>query len=34
MNYITIDENGLEQVLNGKQPELYKAPIKELKFRF
>ncbi len=33
-NYITIDENGLEQVLKGEQPELYKAPIKELKFRF
>ena len=34
MDYLTIDENGLEQVLNGEQPELYKGKIKELKFRF
>ena len=33
-NYITIDEEGLDKVLKGEQPELYKAPIKELKFRF
>lgn len=33
-NYITIDEQGLEQVLNGDKPELYKKKIKELKFRF
>lgn len=33
-NYITIDEEGLEQVLKGEQPKLYKEPIKELKFRF
>ena len=34
MDYLTIDENGLEQVLNGEQPELYRGKIKELKFRF
>ena len=33
-NYIPIDENGLEKVLKGEQPELYKAKIGELKFRF
>ena len=33
-NYITIDEQGLEKVLNGEQPEEYKSKIKELKFRF
>ena len=33
-NYITIDEHGLEQVLRGEQPELYKPKIGELLFRF
>lgn len=33
-NYITIDEKGLEQVLKGEQPELYKKPIGQLLFRF
>ena len=33
-NYITIDENGLEQVLRGEQPEPYKAKLGELMFRF
>lgn len=33
-NYITIDENGLDQVLKGEQPNLYKKKIQELKFRF
>lgn len=33
-NYITIDEKGLDQVLKGEKPDLYKAKIKELKFRF
>ena len=33
-NYITIDENGLEQVLRGEQPDLYKKKIGELVFRF
>lgn len=33
-DYLTIDEQGLEQVLNGEQPELYKGKIKELVFRF
>lgn len=33
-NYLTIDEHGLEQVLNGEQPELYKQKIKEITFRF
>jgi superfamily II DNA or RNA helicase len=33
-NYITIDEFGLEKVLNGEQPEIYKPKIGELIFRF
>ena len=33
-NYITIDEKGLEQVLNGEQPDLYKPKLGELMFRF
>ena len=33
-DYITIDENGLDQVLKGEQPNLYKKKIQELKFRF
>lgn len=33
-NYITIDENGLEQVLNGEVPQQYKKPIGQVMFRF
>ena len=33
-NLITIDEKGLEQVLRGEQPELYKAKLGEILFRF
>lgn len=33
-NYITIDEHGLDQVLKGESPELYKPKIGELVFRF
>ena len=33
-NYITIDEKGLEQVLNGEQPDTYKPKIGEIMFRF
>jgi RNA polymerase primary sigma factor len=33
-NYITIDEKGLEQVLKGEQPELYKPKLGEIMFRF
>lgn len=33
-DFITIDENGLNQVLNGEKPELYKKKIQELTFRF
>lgn len=33
-NYITIDEHGLEQVLNGEQPDTYKKPISKFMFRF
>lgn len=33
-NYITIDENGLEQVLKGEQPNLYKPKLGEIMFRF
>ena len=33
-NYITIDEKGLEQVLRGEQPDLYKQKIGEIMFRF
>ena len=33
-NYITIDEKGLEQILKGEQPDLYKPKVGELMFRF
>jgi superfamily II DNA or RNA helicase len=33
-NYITIDEKGLEKVLRGEQPDLYKPKFGELVFRF
>jgi len=33
-NYITIDETGLEQVLRGEQPTLYKSKLGEIMFRF
>ena len=33
-NYITIDEKGLDKVLNGEQPELYKPKLGEILFRF
>lgn len=33
-NYLTIDEKGLEQVLKGEQPELYKQKLGEVMFRF
>lgn len=33
-NYITIDEKGLDKVLNGEQPELYRPKIGEIMFRF
>ena len=33
-NYITIDEKGLEQVLRGEQPDLYKPKLGEIMFRF
>ena len=33
-NYITIDEEGLDKVLKGEQPELYKPKLGELVFRF
>lgn len=33
-NFITIDESGLEKVLNGEQPETYKPKIGEIMFRF
>lgn len=32
--YITIDEQGLEQVLRGEQPNEYKQKIREIQFRF
>ena len=32
--YITIDEQGLEQVLRGEQPNLYKPKLGEIMFRF
>lgn len=34
MDYVTVDESGLEQVLRGEEPKLYKKPIKKLMFRF
>ena len=33
-NYITIDEEGLEQVLRGEEPTPYKKKIPKLTFRF
>ena len=33
-NYITIDEKGLEQVLKGEQPDLFKPKLGEILFRF
>ena len=33
-NYITIDEKGLEQVLKGEQPDLFKPKLSEIMFRF
>jgi superfamily II DNA or RNA helicase len=33
-DYITINEEGLDKVLNGEQPEPYKKPIGQLLFRF
>ena len=33
-NYITIDERGLEQVLRGEQPDLFRPKIGEIMFRF
>lgn len=33
-NYITIDEQGLEQVLKGEQPDLYRPKLGEILFRF
>lgn len=33
-NYITIDEQGLEQVLRGEQPNLFKPKLGEIMFRF
>ena len=33
-NYITIDEQGLEQVLRGEQPDIYRPKLGEIMFRF
>lgn len=33
-NYITIDEQGLEQVLRGEQPDIYRSKLGEIMFRF
>lgn len=33
-DYITIDEKGLEQVLKGEQPNIYKPKLGEIMFRF
>jgi superfamily II DNA or RNA helicase len=33
-DYLTIDEQGLEQVLKGETPELYKKKLNQLTFRF
>ena len=33
-NFITIDETGLDQVLKGEQPNLYKPKLGEIMFRF
>jgi superfamily II DNA or RNA helicase len=34
VSYITIDENGLDQVLKGERPKEYKKKIQEIQFRF
>lgn len=34
VKYITIDEDGLEKVLRGEQPEEYKKPLGQILFRF
>ncbi len=34
ISYITINESGLEQVLRGEQPELYRSKLGEIMFRF
>ena len=34
VKYITIDEKGLEQVLKGEQPDLFKPKLGEIMFRF
>lgn len=33
-NYVTIDENGLNDVLEGKEPKPYKKKIKDFTFRY
>lgn len=33
-NYITIDENGLDQVLRGEHPNTFKPKLGEIMFRF
>ena len=33
-NYLTIDEHGLDQVLKGQQPDLYKKKLGEIMFRW
>ena len=33
-NYLTIDEHGLDQVLRGQQPDLYKKKLGEIMFRW
>lgn len=33
-NYITIDEKGLDQVLRGEEPDIYKQKIGQIMFRF
>ena len=33
-NYLTIDENGLDQVLRGEVPNLYQKKLGEVMFRF
>ncbi len=33
-NYITIDENGLDQVLKGEEPKLYTKKVKDFQFRY
>lgn len=33
-NYITLDENGLNQLLRGETPEEYKRKVQQIQFRF